>query len=80
MVPRPPSDETVEAAMSAYHEEAERLRKLPGGDEEDDFNDEEVEEIFGGLPGGGSGGGAGDPIDVDGAEDQVGKQGENDED
>ena len=37
MPPRPPSEETVEAALSAYHEESERLRKLPGEDEDDDM-------------------------------------------
>ena len=79
MPPRPPSEETVEAALSAYHEESERLRELPGEDEDDDMGDEEVEELFGR----GSGGGAGDPIDVeggDGAEDQGGEQDENADD
>ena len=79
MPPRPPSEETVEAALSAYHEESERLRELPGEDEDDDMGDEEVEELFGR----GSGGGAGDPIDVeggDGAEDQGGEQDESADD
>ncbi|CAD6255241.1 unnamed protein product [Miscanthus lutarioriparius] len=79
MPPRPPSEETVEAALSAYHEESERLRELPGEDEDDDMGDEEVEELFGR----GSGGGAGDPINVeggDGAEDEGGEQDENADD
>ena len=29
-----PSEETVEAALSAYHEESERLRELPGEDDD----------------------------------------------
>jgi hypothetical protein len=63
--------------MSTYNEEAERLRDLPGDEEDDDMGEEELEELFGR----GSGAAGGEPIDLevdDGAEDQ-GDDGEQDE-
>lgn len=51
-----PSEETVEA--SATVNDDERLRDLPG-DDDDDMRDDELEELFG------RGAGAADPIDLD---------------
>ena len=69
MPARPPSvsEDTVEASATAMAEEMERVRDLPGDD--DDMGEEELEELFGrGVVAGGDG--AHDPIDLDGDEDR----------
>jgi len=70
MPARPPSvsKDTVEASATAMAEEMERVRDLPG-DDDDDMGEEELEELFGrGAIAGGDG--AHDPIDLDGDEDR----------
>ena len=74
------SEDTVEASATAMADEMERVRDLPGDDDDDDMGDKEVEELFGrgAVP---SGAGAEDPIDLDGDEGGGGEEdGENADD
>lgn len=65
-VARPPavSEDTVEASATAMEDEDEdeRLRSLPGDDEDDDMGEDDLEELFGR---GARAGAEGDPIDLD---------------
>ena len=81
-VARPPavSKDTVEASATAMEDEDEdeRLRSLPGDDEDDDMGEDDLEELFGR---GARAGAEGDPIDLDAPEGGGGEEdGENDDD